>query len=240
MGALKAGIKAIGKFRLQGHITDTMGSIIVQDATFITSRIDLLDGKNREIGQLVMGGPKGDILHVDGVEVGIGQRNDVGKLRLWGRYDDGLQGGGVVSYNHMRRHEDVMEELAMDWGSALDNPVDHRGMKRVLIRTDSGQHHWQTVYVATTQFSEERFPQRVAWTGMMNFVGNMWKYFQPGLPEVRDFDDAVAALYLELLGRAHADGDVEFWRTYSGGDVEKTRQGIMGSVEYEARHPGGG
>ena len=183
MGALQVGehvLPARGQFRLQGSIIykdDGGQERVLHDATFYTKTIDLLDIRGNEIGRMLMGYPEGNILMFDGVEIGIGQKNDPGKLRFFGYYEDGTPGqewggGGVISWNVLRR-DGIMEEVVMLNAGSKDNPRDYTGMFRVLMRTSNDQEDWKVVQMAEAGGGTYA-------TGLGNFLGWLGKHANRG------------------------------------------------------------
>lgn len=137
----------------------------------------LYNRRGDRIGRMLMGGPEGDILFIDGVEVTIAQRDDPPKLRLASRYSDNVRGGGLVTFNRLRPAEDIQEELAQWSGTTQDHPTgDDAGMFRILVRGHNGPDDMPVAMVATDEFSEERFGVRQLWVGLRNYVGGLWKH----------------------------------------------------------------
>lgn len=137
----------------------------------------LYDRRGDRVGHMLMGGREGNILFIDGVEVTLSQKNDPPKLRLASRYDDGLRGGGLVTFNRLRAGEDVQEELVQWSGTQEDYPQgDDAGMFRILVRGQQGPDDMPVALVATAEFSEERFGVRQLWVGLRNYIDGLWKY----------------------------------------------------------------
>ena len=181
MGALQIGehvLPANGEFRLRGNICrQSDGEVLMRDIELRTNTIELLNHDGEQIGRMLMGYPKGDILMVDGVEVGIGQKNDPGKLRFFGYYEDGTPGqefggGGVISYNVLRR-DGIMEELVMINAGSKDNPVDYTGMLRILVRVSNDQNDYKVGAVVSADGG-------TYYTGLGKFLGWLGKHANAG------------------------------------------------------------
>jgi hypothetical protein len=154
--------------------------VLPQEGTvqFENGEIIFRDRSGTETGRL-FNSKTGPML--DGV-LSVVQKNDAAEFRIGAYYDDGIQGGGKVSFNRIRS-DGMQEELGYVSISHVDNPTgDDRGQLKILIRTNLHADHMEPVLVATTAYSEEKFGSRVAWVGIRNFVQGLWKLAVPGVP----------------------------------------------------------
>lgn len=144
------------------------GTISLEDGMFVVRQ-----GDGHLIGRILVGI---DGLYFDGIEPIACQKGDPAKWRGAGRYEDGKGGGVVISGNRLR-DDDRMEENGYLTIGSLDNPeADDRGMAKLMLRKSRDANDMGVAFVATTQYSEERFGGRTIWTGLRNFVGGLWKY----------------------------------------------------------------
>lgn len=142
-------------------------------------QIDFYDIDGQRCGWLCLGGPRGNCLFIDGVEVSIVQLGDPPQLRLATRDPAGMQMGGVVQGCALRVGEDVHENLAqLQIGGKADDapPGTYQGSFLVKVRTNIGpdEDGMQTALVATAAYAGK------LWTGLCNFAGWLWKYANAG------------------------------------------------------------
>jgi hypothetical protein len=142
-------------------------------------RIGFYNAEGMFIGSLCLGGPKGDVLFVDGVEVSICQEGDPPQLRLATRDQQGVQMGGVVQGCALRLGEDVHENLAqVQIGGKADDapPGTYQGSLLVKVRTNMGpDEDGMQTGLAITPAYEGRI-----WGGLPNSPGNLGKHANAG------------------------------------------------------------
>lgn len=141
--------------------------------------IDFYNHEGARIGWLCLGGPKGDVLFVDGVEVSICQLGDPPQLRLATRDPHGVQMGGVVQGCALRMGEDVHENLAqLQIGGKQEDtpPGTYQGSIVAKVRTNQGpdEDGQQTALALTAAYNEGQL-----WGGLPNFHGDLYKYKNP-------------------------------------------------------------
>ena len=138
-------------------------------------QIDFYNVDGERIGWLCLGGPKGDVLFIDGLEVSITQLGDPPQLRLATRDPNGLQMGGVVQGCALRQGEDVHENLAQlqIGGKQEDTPPGTlQGSIVAKVRTNQGpDEDGQQTALALTAAYEGKL-----WGGLPNFPGSLGKY----------------------------------------------------------------
>lgn len=142
-------------------------------------QIDFYDIDGERCGWLCLGGPRGNCLFIDGVEVSIVQLSDPPQLRLATRDPNGVQMGGVVQGCALRLGEDVHENLAqLQIGGKADDapPGTYQGSFLVKVRTNLGpdEDGMQTAIAATPAYLGR------LWAGLCNFPGWLWKHANAG------------------------------------------------------------
>lgn len=144
-------------------------------------QIDFYDVDGNRVGWFCLGGPRGNCLFVDGVEVAIVQKDDPPQIRLATRDQNGVQMGGVIQGCVLRLGEDVFENLAQ-WqigGKADDAPPGTlEGVVLLKVRTNQGpdEDGMQTAFVATRAYLGH------IWAGLAAFPGDLSKYANAGDP----------------------------------------------------------
>lgn len=139
--------------------------------------LDFYNAEGERIGWLCLGGPKGDVLFIDGIEVSIVQLGDPPQLRLATRDPNGLQMGGVVQGCALRMGEDVHENLAqLQIGGKQEDvpPGTYQGSIVAKVRTNQGpdEDGQQTALALTAAYADDG----KLWGGLPNFPGGLGKY----------------------------------------------------------------
>lgn len=139
-------------------------------------QIDFYDIDGARVGWFCLGGPRGNCLFIDGVEVSIVQLGDPPQLRLATRDPNGTQMGGVVQGCVLREGEDVHENLAqLQIGGKQEDvpPGTLAGSLVAKVRTNQGpdEDGMQTALALTAAYNGGQL-----WGGLPNFKGDLYKY----------------------------------------------------------------
>lgn len=143
------------------------GTITLEDGMLIARQAN-----GQEVCRILVGV---DGLYVDGCEPIVCQKDDPPHLWLCSQYADGKGGGGAVGFGRIRPDNRMEVNTQINAGTQ-DNPTGNdAGMLRILVRRSADQNDFGVALVATTAYNGGRL-----WTGLCNFVGDLWKYANPG------------------------------------------------------------
>lgn len=168
MANKECGIRQTGDIRLEG------GQLV-----FFNRRGD-------RVGRMLLGGPDGETLFIDGVEVTLCQEGDPTKLRFASRYSGAWRGAsGGFSWNILRDGSDIQDEIAFFIGGLAEDvqPGELKGQVQMSIRPGrdiTGDRddldEPRICQVWTSAYSQEMWGVRRMYTAVSGFLDNLWKF----------------------------------------------------------------